>query len=133
MTRPLSTRPPLAAAAKRAIELLGENPQLVKNLQANIRAFVEAAKAKGFNTCLAKESSIIPIFVGRDEDAALLSRLMLENGVFVPPAVFPAVPRNQARLRFCVTSEHNEGQIKTALDTLERLAGEQGINLTKTA
>ena len=124
--------PPLAAAAKRAIELLGENPQLVKNLQANIRAFVEAAKAKGFNTCLAKESSIIPIFVGRDEDAALLSRLMLENGVFVPPAVFPAVPRNQARLRFCVTSEHNEGQIKTALDTLERLAGEQGINLTKT-
>ncbi len=125
--------PPLAAAAKRAIELLGENPQLVKNLQANIRAFVEAAKAKGFNTCLAKESSIIPIFVGRDEDAALLSRLMLENGVFVPPAVFPAVPRNQARLRFCVTSEHNEGQIKTALDTLERLAGEQGINLTKTA
>ena len=124
--------PPLAAAAKRAIELLEESPDLVKNLHANIKTFVETAKAKGFNTCLAKESSIIPIFVGRDENAALLSRLMLENDVFVPPAMFPAVPRNQARLRFCVTSEHNEAQIRTALDALEWLAGEQGIQLTAT-
>ncbi|MFZ5975336.1 MAG: aminotransferase class I/II-fold pyridoxal phosphate-dependent enzyme [Bacillota bacterium] len=125
--------PPLAAATKRAIELIEESPELVQKLHANIRDFMEIAQAKGFNTCLAKESSIIPILIGKDEDAALLSRLMLENGVFVPPAVFPAVPRNQARLRFCVISEHNREQIETALNTLERLIREHGVQTAKRA
>jgi 8-amino-7-oxononanoate synthase len=121
--------PPLAAAAKRAIELIGENPSLVSDLHANIRTFVNKAREKGFNTCLAGESAIIPILIGKDEDAALLSSLMLENGVFVPPAMFPAVPRNQARLRFCVISTHKPEQIEEALDLLERLVQENGILL----
>ncbi len=102
---------------------------MVQSLQNNIRTFVELSNEKGFNTLLAKESAIIPILIGNDEDAALLSKLMLENGVFVPPAVFPAVPRNQARLRFCVISMHNSDQIHKALDTLEMLVEKQGIKL----
>ena len=43
---------------------------------------------------------------------------MRRAGVFVPPAVYPAVPRGQARLRFCVISEHTKDEIVTALDTL---------------
>ena len=121
--------PPLAAAAKRAIELIMTDSSMVRELHDNIAAFVSIAREKGFNTCLAEESAIIPVLVGRDEDAALLSRLMLENGVFVPPAVFPAVPRNQARLRFCVISNHKRDQIKTALETLERLVQENNIRL----
>ena len=56
---------------------------------------------------------------------------MLEQGVFVPPAVYPAVPRHQARLRFCVISEHKPEQIIQALDTLMETADEMGINIRK--
>ena len=53
------------------------------------------------------------------------------KGVFVPPAVYPAVPRNSARLRFCVISEHKPEQIIHALDTLMETADEMGINIRK--
>ena len=48
---------------------------------------------------------------------------------FVPPAVYPAVPKNKARLRFCVISEHKPEQIVQALDTLVELAQELHITL----
>ena len=47
----------------------------------------------------------------------------------MPPAVYPAVPRGKARLRFCVISEHKPEQIARALDLLVQLAAEEGIPL----
>ena len=91
----------------------------------------EEAHKRGFNTCLAGETAIVPVLVGRDEDAFLLSNRMREKGVFVPPAVYPAVPKNKARLRFCVISEHQPEQIIEALDKLVECAREAGIQLPK--
>ena len=112
--------PASAAAALEAIRLIQKEPSIVQNLQKNIKLFIHEAQKRGFNTCLAEESAIIPILIGKDEDAFILSKLMLENGIFVPPAAYPAVPKNQARLRFNVISEHKSGQILSALDTLEK-------------
>ena len=66
--------------------------------------------------------------VGEDNDAYELSTLMLEEGVYVPAAVYPAVPKHQARLRFCLTSEHKEAQLDEALDKLEIMYAKMGIN-----
>jgi 7-keto-8-aminopelargonate synthetase-like enzyme len=102
------------------------NPK-VKALHDNIAYFISQAKERGFNTCLAKETAIVPILVGEDVDAYILSTKMLEKGVFVPPAVYPAVQKHQARLRFCLTSEHKREQLDYALDTLEILFKEMEI------
>ncbi|MGI5918128.1 MAG: aminotransferase class I/II-fold pyridoxal phosphate-dependent enzyme [Christensenellales bacterium] len=119
--------PPLAAAALEAVKIMMEGNPRVAALHENIKYFVEGAKRRGFDTCLAKETAIIPIMVGEDNDAYELSTLMLEHGVFVPPAVYPAVPRHQARLRFCVISEHKKEQLDYALDTLDKLFAQKGI------
>jgi len=119
--------PPLAAATLEAVKIMMEGNPKVADLQANIKYFVEGAKKRGFNTCLAKETAIVPILVGEDHDAYELSTRMLERGVFVPPAVYPAVPKHQARLRFCLTSEHKPEQLDFALDTLEDLYKEMDI------
>ena len=121
--------PPLAAATLEAIRLLQDDPSIMENLHRNIRCFREEAKKRHFNTCLAGETAILPILVGRDEDAFALSMALLERGVFAPSAVYPAVPRGKARLRFCVISEHKPEQIVTALDTLQEIAAELGIKL----
>ena len=52
-----------------------------------------------------------------------------KKGVIVPPAVYPAVPKNKARLRFCVISEHQPDEIVEALDKLLECAKEAGIQL----
>jgi 8-amino-7-oxononanoate synthase len=113
--------PASAAAALEAVRIIRRDPEPVRRLQANIKQFVEGSLKRGFNICLAKESAIVPVWVGKDEEAFVLSKLMLERGVFVPPAAYPAVPRGQARLRFNVISEHKPEQIERCLDTLAEL------------
>ena len=101
----------------------------MENLHRNIRCFRDEAKKRRFNLCLGGETAILPVLVGKDEDAFALSMALLERGVFAPSAVYPAVPRGKARLRFCVISEHTEEQIVQALDTLQETAAALGIRL----
>lgn len=121
--------PVLAAAAKCAIELLQKDTGIMADLHRNIKVFVDEAHKRHFNTCLASESAIIPIMVGKDEDAYILSTMLRQKGVFVPPAVYPAVPKGKSRLRFCVISEHKPEQIIKALDTLDECCRQLGITL----
>ncbi len=125
--------PPLAAATLASIRLLSDHPEILESLRRNIRVFMEEAHRRNLNTCLAGETAVVPILVGKDEDAFMLSTALAERGVFVPPAVFPAVPKNKARLRFCVVSDHQPRQIVQALDTLVATAAELGIELPPTA
>jgi len=107
----------------------------VRRLRRNIAIFMREAERYGFDTCLAGETAVTPVMIGPDELAFTLSKQLEEDGIIVPPAVFPAVARGQARLRFCLTSEHTEEQIVYALERLHsRLmpyreqAGRQGEN-----
>ena len=119
--------PPLAAASLEAVTMMMEGNPKVAALHHNIKYFVDGAKRRGFDTCLASETAIVPILIGEDHNAYELSTLMLEKGVFVPPAVYPAVPKRQARLRFCLISEHKQEQLDFALDTLDELFAQKGI------
>ena len=75
--------------------------------------------------------TVLSVLVGKDEDAWLLSNELKKLGVSVPPAMYPAVPKGKARLRFCVISEHKPEQIERALDILEATAREFGIELPR--
>ena len=121
--------PPLAAATLQSIRSLRGDPQIMQDMKRNIDCFVAEAKKRNLDICLAGHTAVIPVLVGKDEDAFYLSNLMREHGVFVPPAVYPAVPKNKARLRFCVISDHHPEQIVKALDTLVALSKETGIKL----
>ena len=121
--------PALAAAALASLRLMRSDPSVMENMRRNIRVFMEEAHRHHFNTCLAGETAIIPVLVGDDRSAMLLSNLMREKGVFVPPAVYPAVPQGQARLRFCVTAAHKPEQIAEAMQKLADACAELGITL----
>lgn len=119
--------PALAGATKKAVEILERDSSRVEKLQSNIRFFIEEAKKKNLDTCKAEESAIIPVLI-RDEALAFkLSIAMKAHGIFVPPAIFPAVPRGRARLRFCLTSAHTEDEIERTLVTLRELMDAEGL------
>ncbi len=119
--------PPLAAACMKAIEIIQRDNTTVSALHRNIEYFIRRANEEGLNTGLAKESAIVPVLVGSDEDAAMLSHFMLKNGVFVPPAMYPAVPRGQSRLRFSLSAAHSIEQLETAVSLCSRLMREYGF------
>ncbi|NUM36033.1 MAG: aminotransferase class I/II-fold pyridoxal phosphate-dependent enzyme [Candidatus Brocadiae bacterium] len=121
--------PATAAAALAAVKLMKRDHSMVARLHENIDFFLSQAHERNFHTCLAQRTAIIPIMIGPEDAAFLLSKKLQEYGVFVPPAVYPAVSKGKARLRFCVTSEHKKEQITYALDTLKSLAEKEKINM----
>ena len=125
--------PPVAAAALEALRILRRDSSCVAALRRNISYFVDAARKAELNICLAGETAIIPVLIGRDMDAFRLSAMLLDRGVSVPPAVYPAVPIGAARLRFCVTSSHKKEQIDIAIAQLLEAAKEAGVTLPPAA
>ena len=123
--------PALAAGSLEAIRTLRSHPEIMEHLRTAIRSFAESAKRRHLDICLAGETAVLPVLVGKDEDAWFLSNELKKRGVSVPPAMYPAVPKGKARLRFCVISEHKPEQIERALDILENTAKEFGIELPR--
>jgi len=121
--------PALAAGSLEAVRLLRTRPEIMESLHRNIKCFADEAKKRKLDIGLGGKAAVIPVIVGRDEDAFALSTELENRGILVPPAVYPAVPKNKARLRFDVISEHKPEQIIQALDTLVQAAKDLHISL----
>jgi 8-amino-7-oxononanoate synthase len=115
--------PPNTAATLAAIRVLKQEPQRVSNLQARAKLFLALAKEKGLNTGMSQDSPVIPIIVGDSLKSIQLSQNLFKRGINVPFMIYPSVPQNEARLRFFVTCNHTEAQIRQTVDILaEELA-----------
>jgi 7-keto-8-aminopelargonate synthetase-like enzyme len=109
--------PTLAAAANESIQIMHAEPERVARLHARGAFFLDVAKSLGLDTGASVGSSITPIMVGSSPLAAAASKVLLDEGINALPIAFPGVPMNQARLRYFITSEHTEDQIRHSLTT----------------
>ena len=46
---------------------------------------------------------------------------MKQEGILVPPIVYPAVPKEAGRLRCCVMATHTEEEINYIFDIMEKI------------
>jgi 8-amino-7-oxononanoate synthase len=117
--------PPNAAAALTALQLMAAEPERLERLHRNGRLFLALAKERGLNTGLSMGVNIVPVIVGSSPLAIVASNAMLEEGISVQPIVYPAVEDKAARLRFFLSCDHSEEQIRRTVDltasTLQRL------------
>ena len=110
--------PAAAAAATAALQILtsDQGAERAKRLWQRVRELSE-----GLRLSPAAASPIIPLIVGSPE-AALRSASQLEaEGMLVPAIRYPTVPRDQARLRLTLSSEHTSeqvGQLVRAINSL---------------
>ncbi len=115
--------PALAAAALRALDLLNDEPSRVRKLQENCALFLRLAAESDLDIGRAQPFSIVPVMVGDSLLAAKLSEQLLKRGLNVLPVLFPAVPMQEARLRFFLSTLHSDLQIAKAVSiTVEELA-----------
>jgi 8-amino-7-oxononanoate synthase len=110
--------PPVAAAARAAIEVLEREPWRVTKLRDNGRAFIAGARARNLDIGLSIGASVVPIVVGSSPSTVILSQRLEQRGYNVVPIIHPGVAENQARLRFFITSRHEPAQIEGALDAV---------------
>jgi len=110
--------PPVAAAALAALRRLRAEPWRVADLQARGDLFLRLAKSAGVDTGASAGLAVIPAIVGSSIKATRLSAAMFKQGINVQPILYPAVPEKSARLRFFISCEHNEDEIKNTVRTL---------------
>ena len=110
--------PALAAAALESLAILHAEPERVARLQANSALFLELARDACFDTGSATAHAIIPVILGSSIAAARYAQLLFARGINVQPIVYPAVAEKAARLRFFLSSEHSEADIRTTIAAL---------------
>lgn len=110
--------PPNIGAALGALRVMRREPERVTRLAANASLFLKLAQNAGLNTGLSSHTPIIPVITGDSKRALLLSEALFHLGINAQPILHPAVEEKKARLRFFITSEHSEEQIRFTVETV---------------
>jgi glycine C-acetyltransferase len=121
-----SAPPAVAAACIAALDVIRDEPQRLERLWSNTRLFKEGLHQLGFDTG-ASQTPITPVIAGEETTAIELSRLLWEEGLFTPAIVFPTVAKGRSRVRTIVTADHNEEDLREALEAFERVGKKLGL------
>ncbi len=109
---------PVAASALKALEIMHREPDRVARLARAGRRFRDRAKDAGLDTGLSRGFAVTPIITGSSTKAAVTSAQLFQRGINVLPIIFPAVPERSARLRFFLTSQHDDASVDAAVEAM---------------
>ncbi|MEI6884611.1 MAG: aminotransferase class I/II-fold pyridoxal phosphate-dependent enzyme [Bacteroidota bacterium] len=115
-----SMTPASAAAVLAALEILKNEPERIKNLWDLTWYALENFKRLGFDTGLS-QTPIIPLYIRDNIKTLTLTKMLLDEGVFINPVVSPAVSKDDTLIRFSLMATHTREQIDTALEKFERV------------
>ncbi|WP_416371165.1 aminotransferase class I/II-fold pyridoxal phosphate-dependent enzyme [Streptomyces sp. MB09-01] len=110
--------PANAAAALAATELIAAEPHRVRALRRNARLFLGLAASAGLATGSSADTPIVPCILGDSARTLRVAGGLFDRGIIVDPIVHPAVEDGLSRLRFFLTSEHREDDIRRAVSVL---------------
>lgn len=115
---------PVAAAAAAAVQAMLAEPERVARLRANGVRFRDRAAAAGLDIGLTQGYAVTPVIIGDSPRAVVAADRIFQRGVNALPIIFPAVPEQQARIRFFLTADHTAEQIDRAVDVTAEVVRE---------
>lgn len=121
-----SLPPSVVMASIRALDLLKEDPELLKMVHSNADFFRSGLENLGFKM-LEGAHPIVPLMLGDAKVTQEMSKKLLEKGVFVVGLWFPVVPEGAARLRFQISAAHSKEQLAQALEIVKEVGTEMNL------
>ncbi len=121
-----SIAPANAASVIAALDIMREEPERLDRLWDNTHFAMKLLNAYGFDTGHT-ETPIIPIMIRDDFKTFKLTKLLLDQGVFVNPVVSPAVPSTSSLIRFSLMATHTLDQIQEAIDKIYNISTQIGV------
>ncbi|MGY5308878.1 aminotransferase class I/II-fold pyridoxal phosphate-dependent enzyme [Nocardia gipuzkoensis] len=118
--------PSVVAAVLAGIDFLAAHPERVARLHDNVGYFVRGLRAMGF--AVDPQTAIIPLLVPQRLAVADVVTALHREGVFVNGVEFPAVPRDQQRLRISMMATLTRDHLDHALDRIDVVARRFGFH-----
>jgi len=115
-----SMTPASAATVIAALEILKNEPERSKHLWELTWYALKNFKRLGFDTGLS-QTPIIPLYIRDNIKTLTLTKMLLDEGVFINPVVSPAVSKDDTLIRFSLMATHTKEQVDTALEKFERV------------
>ncbi|MBO7200052.1 MAG: pyridoxal phosphate-dependent aminotransferase family protein [Bacteroidales bacterium] len=112
-----SISPAATAAAMAAFDIMVSEPWRQDNLWKVTNHALNGFRQLGFeigNT----ETPIIPLFVRDNEKTFTVTKMLLDEGVFVNPVISPAVAPDDTLIRISLMATHTTEQIDYAIDKI---------------
>ncbi|MFZ4704595.1 MAG: serine palmitoyltransferase [Bacteroidales bacterium] len=127
-----SMTPPSVATALAALDIMVSEPERMKHLWDLTAYALKAFKEMGFDTGKS-ESPIIPLFIRDDYKVLKMTKLLLDEGIFVNPVVSPGVPKEDSLIRFSLMATHTYEQLDIAFEKISKAAMKLGVLTTEGA
>lgn len=110
--------PASAGASLEALRIMRAEPWRVQRLRQTAELFLSTARSAGIDTGSSRDTAVVPCIVGDSKRTLRLADGLFRRGINVNPILHPAVDENEARLRFFVTSDHSQTQVRETVDIL---------------
>ena len=122
--------PAQVAAAIAALQTLDAEPERVQRLRERSELFLSLCREAELDTGDSGGTPVVPVITGNSMVALRLSNRLKSDGINVQPILYPAVDESAARLRFFITSEHSEEQIRFTVERTAAHLAELGFHST---
>ena len=121
-----SMTPASTATVLAALDIMESEPERIKHLWKITNYALKGFKSMGFDTGKS-ESPIIPLFIRDDYKALMLTKILLEDGIFVNPVVSPGVPKEDSLIRYSLMATHTKEQVDISIEKITAAAKKLGI------
>lgn len=110
-----SIPPSATASVIAAIDVMRSEPERQENLWKVANYALKSFREAGFEIG-DTETPIIPLYVRDNEKTFMVTRMLLDEGVFVNPVISPAVPPEDTLIRLAWMATHTIEQVDFAVD-----------------
>jgi 8-amino-7-oxononanoate synthase len=116
-----SITPAAAGSVLAALKIIKSEPERITKLWANTHYLMKSLRDNGFDIGIT-ETPIVPIYIRDNMKTFQMTKMLMEEGVFVNPVVSPAVRSESSLIRLSLMSTHSFDQIDFAVDKITKIA-----------
>ena len=121
-----SISPASTASVLAALQIIKREPERIEKLWELTHYSLNSLHQLGFDTGVSC-TPIIPIYIRDDLKTFQLSKMLLDEGVFVNPVTSPAVAKDDTLIRFSLMATHTKEQVDEAIGKIYSVSKRLGI------
>ena len=118
--------PVVTAGILKALELFEEEPELRKGLWSNVDFMQKTLREAGVPVGQS-ESQVVPILIQDDARIFEVGEDLLNQGIYLNPVQYPAVPKHKSRFRLSISSAHSRQELSEAAEIISGVLQRYGI------